>query len=598
MVYNIKYYCSTPVQLKKILLIIVFYSPLFLNAQFYNGSQLLFGKNRVQYEDKLWTYFRYPKYNVYYTLNGKNLAIYTARYAAEQIPVIEKKLDYTLEENIQFIVFNNLSDLKQSNIGFLSQEQYNTGGITHIVGNKVFLYYNGSHVDFERQIRAGIAYVILEQILYGKSITSMIKNTTLLALPEWYTQGLISYLSDEFNEEVEKHVIDGILSKRYEKFNNLNGIDAIYAGHSIWQYISIKYGENMIPNILYMTKMSRNVESGFLFVLGMSFKSLIREWINYYDKLTYEDNLNRQLPENKPITTKTKKQQAYLNLKISPDGKYAAWVSNNLGKYKIWLYDINKNKAHYIIKYGNKLDDKIDLSFPIIAWHPSGKLLSIIIERKSKFLLYYYELKTKTFTKIRLFDFQKILDFSYSDDGQLMVFSAVQNGQTDLFIFNPASMTYEQITKDLWDDLNPKFIPKTNEIIFSSNRTNDTIVFENENYIVKTENLPKFNNNDIFIYNYKTKSNILKRITNTPDANEIYPSHYKGKYYTYLSNENGIYNRCISYLDSTIAFIDTTIHYKYFSKNYTITDYKRNITEQETNSKIEKTAYIIYKDGK
>jgi hypothetical protein len=76
-----------------------------LNSQFYNGSQMFFGKNRVQYEDRFWSYFRYPVFNVYYTLNGKNLAIFTARYAQEQIPLLEKKLDYSLNNNIQFIIF-------------------------------------------------------------------------------------------------------------------------------------------------------------------------------------------------------------------------------------------------------------------------------------------------------------------------------------------------------------------------------------------------------------------------------------------------------------------------------------------------------------
>lgn len=569
-----------------------------LKAQFYNGSQLFFGKNRVNYDDKFWSYFRYPDYNVYYTINGKNLAVFTARYAAEQIPLIEKKLDFSLDNNIQFIVFNNLSDLKQSNIGLISQEQYNTGGVTHIVGTKVFLYYNGDHRDFERQIRAGIAHIILEQMLYGESITSMIKNTTLLALPEWYTQGLISYLSDEFNEEVENNVIDGILTGSYEKFNSLTGKDAIYAGHSIWSFIAYKYGDNMLPNIVYMTKLSRNVESGFLFVLGLSFKTMLNEWINHYDKLYFDDNSKRKMPESAAIDSRTKKNQVYSRLRLSPDGQRAAWTTNDIGRYKVWLYDINKNKAKAILKYGYRLDDKTDLSFPLVAWHPSGQILSIIIERKSKIYLYYYTLDTKKFNKIRLFGFEKILDFSYSDDGRLIVMSGVQNGQTDIFVFNPASQTYEQITKDLWDDINPRFMPGTSDIIFCSNRTNDTLVFEHENNIVDREQLPNSKFTDVFLYNYKTKNPVLKRLTDTPNANESYPVYYKNSHFSYLSNENGIYNRYIGRFDSTIAFIDTSTHYRYFSITNAITDYKRNIIEQDINEKSGKKAYIIYNDGK
>ena len=88
-----------------------------VEAQFYNGSQLTFGKNRVQYKDFLWTYYNFEKFDTYFYRNGQELAQLTARYAQDQINEIEMKLESTIDDKIQFIVFNNLSDLKQSNIG-------------------------------------------------------------------------------------------------------------------------------------------------------------------------------------------------------------------------------------------------------------------------------------------------------------------------------------------------------------------------------------------------------------------------------------------------------------------------------------------------
>ena len=104
-----------------------------VSAQFYNGSQMTFGKNRVQYTDFLWTYFRFNNFDVYYYLNGKELAQHTADYAGKYIPEIEAKLQTTLDRKTQFVVYNTYSDLKQSNIGLMNNERYNTGGITHII---------------------------------------------------------------------------------------------------------------------------------------------------------------------------------------------------------------------------------------------------------------------------------------------------------------------------------------------------------------------------------------------------------------------------------------------------------------------------------
>ena len=68
------------------------------HAQFYNGHQMSFGKNRVQYNEFVWSFYRYAKYDVYFNEDGKNLAEYTADYAEQIIPQIEAFFDYTMEK--------------------------------------------------------------------------------------------------------------------------------------------------------------------------------------------------------------------------------------------------------------------------------------------------------------------------------------------------------------------------------------------------------------------------------------------------------------------------------------------------------------------
>ena len=562
-------------------------------SQFYNGSQLTFGKNRVQYDEFLWTYYKFEKFDTYFYLNGKELAQYTAKYAERQIENIEGKLELKLNDKIQFIVFNTLSDLKQSNLGLASEDSYNTGGITHIIGRKVFLYFDGSFVNFEKQINAGIANIVLNQMLYGGKVFSQMKNSALMVLPDWYLNGLIEYFSDEWNTNIENFVKDGILSGEYEKFNHLTGTDAVYVGHSIWKFIADKYGESNIPNIIYMTKVSRNVESGFLFVLGISFKSLIKEWLEDYKQMYEEAGKARSLPEEGSVLKKYKSSRVYSRLKISPDGKYVAYTTNELGQYKIWLYDIENNKLKRIKKSGYKLDEKTDYSYPLLAWHPTSKLLSIIVEKKGEILLYYYTINNKKYNKIILHNFDKILDFSYSHNAKYFVFSAVQKGQSDIFVYNIAASSYTQITKDTYDDLNPCFINYSKGIIFSSNRINDTI---------KLEHRPSFGkanlNYDLFLYDYSTKNSVLWRVTNTLLSNEIQALEYGEGYISYLSDQNGIYNRYVARFDSTISYIDTTTHYRHFTTSFPITNYSRNILEHDISPKAKMYGEIIFSNGK
>src|SRR5688500_1779457 len=79
-------------------------------AQFYSGSQMEFGKNRVQYRDFNWTFFNYDKYQIYFYEGGMEISKYVSKSARKNIEEIERLFDYTLESKLQFIVYNKQSD--------------------------------------------------------------------------------------------------------------------------------------------------------------------------------------------------------------------------------------------------------------------------------------------------------------------------------------------------------------------------------------------------------------------------------------------------------------------------------------------------------
>lgn len=563
--------------------------PAIVLSQFYNGSNMTFGKNRVQYQEFLWTFYKFDDFDTYFYLNGKELAQYAAQYAQIQIPLIEDKIESGLDKRLQFIIFNKLTDLKQSNIGLISEQDYNTGGITHIIGSKVMLYFDGNHINFQKQIKAGIAEVLFNQMMFGGSLGKQVKTSTFFSMPNWYKIGLISYLSDDWNVEFDNRVRDGILSGRYKKVNNLDGNDAIYAGHSLWRFVALRYGKSSVSNIIHMTSASNNIEKGFLYVVGLPFKTLVKEWQAYYMK-DYEHFVdNESLPEN-ILPIKYKEQKVMGKPTLSPFGKHLAYTSNEMGKFKIWLYDFETGKKRKIFKDGVMIDTKTDYSYPLLAWHPTGRLLAIIIEKKGLPRLYLYDIEEKKFTIQTFYQVQKITDFSYSNDGRFMVMSAIQNGQSDLFVFNVAASSFDKLTNDLASDLNPRFINNSTQIVFSSNRKNDTIGKQKNDF---DGFYSKF---DLFLYDYKNHEPILKRITQTPAANEFQAESFGFNQLTYLSDENGIINNYLATIDSTVTSVDTAVHYRYFVNTKAVTNFSRNIISKNTAQNAGKDAFLIFHD--
>jgi acyl-CoA synthetase (AMP-forming)/AMP-acid ligase II len=244
-------------------------------GQFYNGHQMSFGKNRVQFNEFYWQYIRYPKFDVYFYVNGRELANFVADVANTELEMMEYSVEEFLQQRIIFIVYNKQSEFRQSNIGLVSgNDEYNIGGVTRIIDNKVFVYNEGDHQKLRRQIKASLAEVLINEMMYGGNLRDRVSSSATINLPDWYVKGLISFLSGDDDYQVEAKIKEAILNEKCHKIHRMQGDDARIAGHAFWRYLSETYGSQIIPQIIYMTRISKNLESGFLYVLGR-FKSLL-----------------------------------------------------------------------------------------------------------------------------------------------------------------------------------------------------------------------------------------------------------------------------------------------------------------------------------
>jgi len=568
---------------------------IYLNAsgQFYNGHQMTFGKNRVQYFDYFWSFYRFDNFDCYFNEYGQDLAEYTAKYATKKLEEIEDFFDYTLEKRLIFVINNKMAEYKQSNIGLVTtdEENYNTGGFSRIIKNKVILYYEGDHESFDNQIAASITEMIINEILYNADVKDRVTSSSVINMPDWYFKGLINYVASNWNFDSENRVKDGILSGKYRKISHLENDDAIMAGESFWRFIGKKYGDALIPNIIYITKIYKNIDDGFLYVIGKDLKELLTEWKEYY-RNEYSTDQNRPGNDGK-IIRQSKKEQIFQQVRVSPDGNYIAYVTNDWGRKRIWLYNQATGKRKIIFRKEPKLEYVSDKTYPVLAWHPGGKILTFINEEKAGLVMYLYRINDKSTEKRNLLYFDKILDFSYSPEGTRLILSAVKDGITDLYLYTLASGTNEQLTRDVADDLNPSFIKeKPDEIIFSSNRLSDTLT--NTGDPGEKAGL----NFDLFTYNTARKNNILTRLSEGDYSNRLLSAEVMPGRFTYISDANGIQNRYNARFDSSISYIDTTTHYRYFIKSTPVTNYDRNIIDQSVVNGSDTYGEIVFDKGK
>ena len=562
------------------------------NSQFYNGSFQEFGKNRVQEVTFFWQYYDFERFRVFFYGNGKEHAEYVARSAHKSLQELELFFETELDSKLEILVFNRQSDFRQSNIGLTNNITSNIGGKNSIIGNKMFVYFEDDHTSFDEQIKASLAQVIVNKMVYRSSWKKVVRGSATIALPNWFTEGLYSFKSKEWDSEIDNIVKDNILEGNYDKLGRIDPTDAKYAGHAMWNYITQVYGDEVIPQILYLVSISKSFESSFRFVLGKSTQSLNKDFVSYYKKQYLKDEKQRKLPSQDEIVIKPKKKRGKITqYKISPDGTKIAYSTNDLGKYYVWIYDIKTKKYTRVLRRGYKIERKEDESYPLIDWHPNGNTLAFVEEREGAVFFNFYDLESKKKNKVQVQKIAKITGFSYNVDGSKFVFTGVQKGQVDLYIYTILGNGYLQLTNDFYDEKDASFIDDSKKIIFSSNRKNDSLY-------VKVERKPFPYKYDLYIYDLEKKfQRTLKRVTNTPSFDEFQAFETGNKKFTYLSDQNGIVNRYVAVFDSTISSVDTAISYRYFSKSSILTDYKRNILEMDYSSQSNNVGLLLFHNG-
>ncbi len=532
-----------------------------------------FGKNRIQYIPVDWGFYRYEKYDVFFYAGGRDLSHLAAKAAQTYLNELEERFNYEMENRLQLILFNRLSDLRQSNLGTMPDAENNPGGMTRQIGNKILLSYEDGTVSFLKQLKIGIADAFIQEFLYGSDFRDRLKASTLMNIPVWFEKGLVRWLAEPWNAVNTSQVRDGLVSNRYLYLNRLEGEDAIHAGHSLWTYIARSYGEKIVPDVVEMTRINRSVESGFVSALSQNMKGISQEWLNYLDKQFYTSEKLLTKESRKSIAGKYRNGYVYRQVKLSLDEKFVAWVRNDYGRNTVWLAATDGSKPIRLFRKGQRLPGITDYSFPVLAWHPNGELLVYTDEEKGRLRLSFYNIKTGETERKFLNGINKVQSFSIAPDGKQFAMVASKDGKTDLYIFNNVSNSFQAITNDWWDEAGCVWMPDGKKILFSSNRSNDTLTSNSAIALSPSAS------HDLFIYDPDNAQQVLRRLTSTPNVHESQAFPIDNQRISWLSDASGLQNRYQGRFDSTIAYIDTTIHYRYFMVSRPITNSNRSIVE-------------------
>jgi hypothetical protein len=518
-----------------------------------------FGKNRVQYQKFKWKYYQTENFNCYFSQDGLGLGKYVAQIAEEELPSIEEFVEYGLQRRANIVIYNNYDEMQQSNIG-LGIDWQNTDGVTKLVNNKIIVYYDGNHENLRRQIRQGIAKILVDNLLFGDDLGEFAANQALLDLPKWLTDGYIEYAAENWSPALDDDLRGVMLAGDYNNFYQFAFEKPLLAGHAFWKYIADRYGKSKITYFLYLARIYRNLNNASNKIAKKKFKFVLQDFMNEVPQQYFKDIRGRRNSPKGQLSVSEeigKKDFIRFNANPLPRSFTYAVAEFKQGRYQVMLMENFVNKK-VLLKLGVRTREKdIHPNYPLLAWDGKGTRLAVLYNNEGKTKFFVYDLVNR----IKLWghemkQFDLVQDMKFMLDANTLVMSAVRSGQSDIYVYKIDNQSFEQITNDVYDDLDPSFVafPNKTGILFSSNRPSAQAANSDDS-------LPDRRFNIYLVDNWnKTEFKQISKLSDLKHGNARFPSQYNQSHFTFVSDENGVNNRYAGFFTTERAGLDTLIY--------------------------------------
>ena len=543
-----------------------------------------FGQNRIQYDAFGWAYISTNSFDVYYTRGGEVYAQEAVDFLETEYLELTDKIGYAPYTKPKILIYNSIYELQQSNIG-IGGDVFTVGGKTTFAKLQAEVAYPGQAHRFQADLIYEISKILIADMMYGGNLGEIFQNAYLLSLPDWFIDGAARYIAYGWDEEMDDYIRDYLGRKRIRKRLKVNDAESGLVGQSIWNFIASSYGESNVSNILNLTRIIRKEERSIGQSLGVSYKGFLANWQNFYVLQKESVIKEYQAPvEDNIIAHKRTKDLITTTVRINPTGKKVAYARIKNGQYYIYVKDLTSEVEEKVAWGGYRINgQKVDDYLPLLDWQ-DAQTLGVIVFRRGNFFLDTYNLETSEKRQKPLNRFRQIESFSFNDNGRLAVISGDVDGQNDLFLISMRRNALRRITRDVYDDLDPVFIPGSAAIVFSSNRTNDSLQVSNVSINDVNSNF------NLFLYDLDTTKTSYRRLTNTysTDRKPVPKNDY---FIYYLSDQKGITNLFrFNMLDTTFNQVSS------FDKS--IKDYDLNFGGEEaiTFMMLNKGFHKVYRD--
>lgn len=552
--------------MKKLVLVVI--AAVTLSSCLISAQGVTFGKNKVRYKDFDWSYIQTRHFDIHFYEEAYPTAKFAAAVMESSYVEISGEIDYLIQHRIPVFIYNSHNDFQQTNI-IPSLIPEGTGGFTEIFKTRIVAPFSGSYEDFRHVLHHELTHAVTFDMLYGKSLSSLISRQRFFKMPLWLAEGYAEYSSrhgwDHWADMVVRDAtINGYLAPPWA----LGGYLVYKEGQAMIKYIADKYGEEKLGDIFRNGKKYLTIDRTLKETIGIDEEEFWKEFRKEMKRRYWPEIAIRKGPEEiAKQLTHAHKDGSHLNEKpvFSPEGDKIAIFTDKSDYSEIVLISAVDGEVIDHIVEAQRSGDLESLHSYVsgMSWSPDGKKIAFVAKSGGNEAIFMYDLLQGEVTHKKYLEYYNILSPEWSPDGTKIAFSALEGHERDLFIYNIDSDKIEQLTDDRYDDVDPSWLPKGNQLIFSSDRphsNNKEINLKQHLYVGSGAFMP-----GDFEYGYYNLFRIdlmnldVTELDVGPGQNKSPTVSPDGSKVAFISGRNGIDNIYVASLDSTQYFAVTDI---------------------------------------
>jgi Tol biopolymer transport system component len=436
-----------------------------------------FGQNKIVYDKFHWKIYHSTHFDIYFYDEEKPALQRVVDMAESAYDDLSRKFNFQITKKIPIIYYATHSAFEQTNVD-LNFIPEGVGAFAEPTKNRMVLPIDTTDEKLLQLVQHELTHVFEYEILFqgklGKTITS---NP-----PTWLMEGLASFMASDEDSKDRMVLRDAVVNDHIPRISqNPTGYFAYRFGHAVFKYIQQKYGWEGLRDFIYEYRntLGNSVDKALKRAFDTTpeeFDTRFRTWMRkqYLPALVAK---GEPVEYGDPFRINTDVQSDEISPVPSPSGDLLAGFTTYKEDVDVVVFKMNDRKMWKNLTpgYTSKYEYPVVQSFttgPVmgrdLAFAPNGDQLAFFVKKERGRNLVLMNPLTGEIERSVPLKVEQELSPAYSPDAKTIAFAGYVGNQDDIFLYDVASGSVTNLTKDPYFDGSPVFSPDGKWLVYSS----------------------------------------------------------------------------------------------------------------------------------